>query len=178
MNDPLPELSDRRARPHGAVDATRTDHHVADRDAFAGLTPDDGREVGMPVAEPGDTATITRTVTSEAIDRYADLTGDDNPLHTDAAYAEEGIFGGRVAHGMFTGGLVSAALAQLPGDVVYLSQSLSFEAPVRPDTTVVCAVTVSEVIEGDRVRVDTTATVDDEPVVTGEAVVMSVPHDA
>ncbi|MFB6193729.1 MAG: MaoC family dehydratase [Halobaculum sp.] len=131
----------------------------------------------MPVADVGDDATVTRTVTSETIDRYADLTGDDNPLHTDADYAGEGIFGGRVAHGMLTGGLVSAALAALPGDIVYLSQEFSFEAPVRPGATVVCTVTVREVIDDDRVRVETVAEADGERVLSGEAVVMSLPHE-
>jgi 3-hydroxybutyryl-CoA dehydratase len=132
----------------------------------------------MPVAAVGDDARAERDVTTDLIDRYAAVTGDDNPLHLDADYAEAGVFGGRVAHGMFTAGVVSAALADLPGDVVYLSQDLAFEAPVRPGTTVVAEVEVTEVIEGDRVRVDTTAEGDGETVLTGEATVMSVPHEA
>jgi len=82
----------------------------------------------VPVAESGDTATQAVTVTEATIDDYAAVTGDDNPLHLDAEYAADGLFGGRVAHGMFTAGVVSAALAALPGDVVYDSQELSFEA--------------------------------------------------
>jgi 3-hydroxybutyryl-CoA dehydratase len=86
----------------------------------------------MPVATVGDTATASLAVTDETIDRYAALSGDENPLHTDDAYAAESLFGGRVAHGLLSAGAVSAALADLPGDVVYVSQDLRFETPVRP----------------------------------------------
>jgi len=128
----------------------------------------------VPVADVGDTRRHAVTVTEETVDDYAAVTGDDNPLHTDEAYAAEGLFGGRVAHGMFTAGVVSAALAALDGDIVYVTQEFSFEAPVRPGDTVTAEVTVLEALDGDRLRVDS----DGEPVLTGEATVLSVPHDA
>ena len=132
----------------------------------------------MPVAAVGDTERAERTVTTETIDEYAAVTGDDNPLHVDADYASGGLFGGRVAHGMFTAGVVSAALAALPGDIVYVSQEFSFEAPVRPDETVVAEVEVVEHLGDDRLRVETTATVDGETVLGGEATILSVPHES
>lgn len=139
----------------------------------------------MPVAAVGDVAVVRRRVTEETIEEYADLTGDDNPLHVDADYAAEGFFGGVIAHGMLGAGVVSAALADLPGDVIYLSQDLSFEAPVRPGETVTATVEVVEHVGGDRVRVETTARTgpesDDDAdgtvVIGGEAVVLSVPHE-
>ncbi|MEZ3114540.1 MaoC family dehydratase [Halobaculum sp. MBLA0147] len=131
----------------------------------------------MPVAAVGDTERAERTVTTETINEYAAVTGDDNPLHVDADYASEGLFGGRVAHGMFTAGVVSAALAALPGDIVYVAQEFSFEAPVRPDETVVADVEVVEHLGDDRLRVETTATVDGETVLRGEATILSVPHE-
>ncbi|NHX35803.1 MULTISPECIES: MaoC family dehydratase [Halolamina] len=132
----------------------------------------------MPVAAAGDDAEVAREVTRETIDRYADLTGDENRLHTDEAYAAEGFFGGVVAHGMLGAGLISAALAALPGDIVYLSQDLDFEAPVRPGDTVRATVEVVEELGDDRVRVETVAEVVDDAttVIDGEAVVLSVPH--
>jgi 3-hydroxybutyryl-CoA dehydratase len=130
----------------------------------------------MPVASVGDTERAERTVTTDLIDDYAAVTGDENPLHLDEEYASEGLFGGRVAHGMFTVGVVSGALAELPGDIVYVSQDLSFEAPVRPGQTVVAEVEVIEHVEGDRLRVETVAEADGEAVLSGEAVVLSVPH--
>ena len=131
----------------------------------------------MPVANVGDTATQAVTVTEATIDDYAAVTGDDNPLHLDAAYAADGLFGERVAHGMFTAGVVSAALAALPGDVVYDSQELSFEAPVAPGDTVTAEVEIVERLDGDRLRVDTVAATEETTVLTGEATVLSLPHD-
>jgi 3-hydroxybutyryl-CoA dehydratase len=135
----------------------------------------------MPVASVDDTAEATLTVTEETIDAYADLTGDDNPIHRDEEYAAETFFGGRVAHGMLSAGVVSAALADLPGDIIYLSQDLDFENPVRPGQTVTATATVAEELDDDRLRVETVAEAasDDESqqILSGEAVVMSVPHE-
>ena len=139
------------------------------------------RAIGMPVADVGDEAVVQKYVTKRTIEQFADLTGDANPLHLDEEYAAEGMFDGVVAHGMFGAGVISAALAELPGDVIYLSQDLSFEAPVRPDDTVQAEAAVVEDLGDDRIRVETVARTitDDEStvVIDGEAVVLSVPHE-
>lgn len=129
----------------------------------------------MAVATVGDSATVSKRVTRETIERYATVSGDENPIHLDEEYAAETMFGGRIAHGMLSAGVVSAALANLPGDIVYLSQNLRFERPVRPGDTVEARVEVVEELGGDRVRVETTARTT-ETVVDGEAVVLSVKH--
>lgn len=126
----------------------------------------------MPTAEPGDVATASRTITRERIQQYADLTGDHNPLHVDDDYAEDLLFDGVVAHGMLTAGVLSAAVAALPGDVVWVSQDLNFDAPVRPGDEVTARVEVVEELGGGRLRTDTTAETQDETVLTGEGVVM------
>ncbi|WP_336038233.1 MaoC family dehydratase [Halobacterium yunchengense] len=131
----------------------------------------------MPVASVGDTAEASIAVTEQTIEAYADLSGDHNPIHEDDEYAAETMFGGRIAHGMLSAAPISAALAALPGDVVYLSQDLAFENPVYPGDTVTADVEVVEDLGGDRVRVETTAATD-ETVVSGEAVVLSVPHES
>jgi 3-hydroxybutyryl-CoA dehydratase len=131
----------------------------------------------MPTAEPGDVATSSRTITRDRIQQYADLTGDHNPLHVDDDYAEDRLFGGVVAHGMLTAGVLSAAVAALPGDVVWLSQDLRFDAPVRPGDEVTARVEVVEDLGEGRLRADTTAETDDETVLTGEAVVMVLDDD-
>jgi 3-hydroxybutyryl-CoA dehydratase len=130
----------------------------------------------MPVAAVGDTAESSLTVTEDVIEAYADLSGDHNPIHEDPEYASETMFGGRIAHGMLSAGPVSAALAELPGDIIYLSQDLTFENPVYPDETVTAHVEVVEDLGDDRIRVETTAETD-ETVISGEAVVLSVPHE-
>lgn len=130
----------------------------------------------MPVAAVGDTAESSLTVTEDVIEAYADISGDHNPIHEDPEYASETMFGGRIAHGMLSAGPISAALAELPGDIIYLSQDLAFENPVYPDETVTARVEVVEELGDDRIRVETTAETD-EPVISGEAVVLSVPHE-
>jgi 3-hydroxybutyryl-CoA dehydratase len=137
----------------------------------------------MPVASVGDTADATETITTDDIEAYASLVGDTNPIHVDDDYAQDTMFDGRVAHGMLSAGIVSAALAGLDGDIVYLSQDLQFEAPVRPDDTVTAIAEVVEDLGNDQLRVVTTVTANpdgDDPtvVLSGDAIVMSVPHQS
>ncbi|SHH02284.1 MaoC family dehydratase [Halobaculum gomorrense] len=132
----------------------------------------------MSVAAVGDDATASIDVTTETIDQYAALTGDENPIHLDETYASETMFGGRIAHGMLGAGVVSAALAALPGDIVYLDQDCSFEAPVCPGDTVEARATVTESLGGDRLRVETVASVGDETVIEGTATILSLPHES
>jgi len=132
----------------------------------------------MPVAGVGDTASAEKHVTEDEIETYADVTGDHNPLHLDAEYAADGLFGGVVAHGMLAAGVVSAALASLPGDVVYVSQDISFTAPVRPGDTIEAHAEVVEDLGEDRLRVETTAETENGTVVEGHAVVLSLEHGA
>ncbi len=123
--------------------------------------------------EVGARAEIRRTVTDADIRSFAEATGDTNPVHLDEAYAKGTVFGGRIAHGLLTAGLVSAVLAnRLPGPgTVYLSQTLEFKAPVRPGDTVTAEVEVLEVT-GRRARLATRCRLADGTVVlTGEAVV-------
>ena len=136
----------------------------------------------MPVASVGDTADATKTITRSDIEAYADLVGDTNPIHVDDDYAEDTMFDGRVAHGMLSAGVLSAALAGLDGDVVYLSQDLQFEAPVRPDETVTAHVEIVEDLGYDQLRATTTVTThtetpDETTVLSGDAIVMSIPHE-
>ena len=81
----------------------------------------------------GQTATYSSTIGDTEVQLFAAVSGDVNPLHLDQAYAETTPFGERIAHGMLTGGLISAAIAmELPGPgTVYRSQSLKFRAPVK-----------------------------------------------
>jgi 3-hydroxybutyryl-CoA dehydratase len=134
----------------------------------------------MPIATVGETATHEVAITRETIEAFAALSGDENPIHLDDEYAAETIFDGRVAHGILSAAVVSAALARLSGDIVYLSQEISFEKPVYPTETVEARVRVTDDLGDDRVVVETTATVRerDEQVLSGEATVLSVPHES
>ena len=126
--------------------------------------------------EVGQSAEFTKTVSSEDVERFAEITGDFNPVHLDDAVAEKSVFGGRVAHGMLTAGLISATLAgKLPGPgTVYLSQTLRFTAPVRIGDTVTTRVEVTELIPAKRrVKLSTVCrNQKNEVVVNGEAMVL------
>ena len=83
----------------------------------------------------GQTATFSRKIGEREILLYAAASGDVNPVHLDAEYAAGTIFGERIAQGMMTGAVISAALALvLPGPgTIYLGQNLKFWLPVKID---------------------------------------------
>lgn len=120
----------------------------------------------------GDTVRFTKSLSEEDVERFAAASGDTNPIHLDDEWAEETRFNGRIVHGVLAAGLISAALARLPGGVVYLSQDLEFRAPVRLGDRIAAAVEVVEDLGGDRYRLRTTVEKDDELVIDGEAVVL------
>lgn len=107
--------------------------------------------VNIPFAEItlGLSKTYTKTLTSKDIILFAACSGDVNPVHLDKDYATTTPFGEPIAHGMWTGALVSAAIAtQLPGPgSVYRSQSLNFKHPVKVGDAVTVTLTVSEIKE-------------------------------
>ncbi|MBI3150301.1 MAG: oxidoreductase [Betaproteobacteria bacterium] len=76
-------------------------------------------------------ASFRRVLLQEDFDRFAQLTGDDNPIHCDPAYAQHTHFGATVSHGMLLYGLIAKALSELiPGPGVrQLSQELMFPNP-------------------------------------------------
>lgn len=98
---------------------------------------------------PGLSKTYTKTLTREDVVLFARCSGDVNPLHLDADYAATTPFGEPIGHGMWTGALISAAIAtRLPGPgSVYRSQSLSFKNPVRIGDAITVTLTVSEIKE-------------------------------
>lgn len=128
----------------------------------------------------GQTAELSKTVTEADVVLFAGITGDFNPVHVDAEAAQRSRFGGRIAHGMLTAGLVSAVLGtRLPGPgAIYLSQTLRFTRPVPLGTTVTARVEVLELLPEKRhVRLSTTCSDHQgETVLEGEALVM-IPDD-
>jgi phosphate acetyltransferase len=99
--------------------------------------------------QPGDTASLVRTLTYEDIELFAIMSGDVNPAHVDEAFAKSDMFHKVVAHGMWGGSLISTVLGtQLPGPgTIYVEQSLHFRRPVGLGDTItvsVCAVSKDE----------------------------------
>src|SRR5580692_11925798 len=81
---------------------------------------------------------LSKTVASSDVVGFAQLTGDRNPIHLSEHFAAKTSFGRRIAHGLYTAGLISAVLGtRLPGPgAIYVSQTLHFHAPVRIGDTV------------------------------------------
>lgn len=94
----------------------------------------------------GQSASFSKTITEKEVALFAEITGDVNPVHMDAAYAEKTIFKGRIAHGMLCGSLLSTVFAmQMPGPgSIYLKQELKFTAPVRLGDTLTATAVVKE----------------------------------
>ena len=123
----------------------------------------------------GDEASLSRTITDAHIVNFAGITGDFNPVHVDAEYAQQSMFGERVCHGMLMAGLISAVLGmQLPGsNAIYLGQDLKFTAPVKIGDTVTVTAKVTEKRDDKRIiKLRTTVSNQKgELVVDGNAVV-------
>ena len=124
----------------------------------------------------GMTASFAKTITEADIVLFASASGDNNAVHINEEFARGTQFKGRIAHGMLTASVISAAIAaKLPGPgTIYLGQNLRFKAPVRPGDTVHATVTVKEITaEKRRVSLSTVCTVAGNVVVDGDALVMT-----
>lgn len=97
----------------------------------------------------GQRANYSKTLTQQDVILFAACSGDVNPVHLDKEYAATTVFGEPIGHGMWTGALVSAAIATcLPGPgSVYRSQSLNFKHPVKIGDTVTITLVISEIKE-------------------------------
>ncbi len=122
----------------------------------------------------GMCATFAKTITEADIVLFAAVSGDNNAIHINEEFAAGTIFKGRIAHGLLSASVISAAIAnKLPGPgSIYVSQSLRFRAPVRAGDTVPATVTVKEMIPvRSRVLLATVCTVGVLVVIEGEALV-------
>jgi phosphate acetyltransferase len=92
----------------------------------------------------GQSSRLLRTLTLEDIKAFAAVSGDTNPAHLDPEYANDTLFHGVIAHGMWSGALISALLGtQFPGPgTIYQDQALHFVKPVRVGDTLTVTVTV------------------------------------
>jgi len=122
----------------------------------------------------GMTDAYEHVVTAEDVVKFADISGDHNPVHLDEAYARTTRFKGRIVHGMLSASFLSTTIAsRLPGPgTIYLSQNLSFRAPVRIGDRVEARVTVTDIIrEKARVMLKTVCRVGETVVIDGDALV-------
>jgi 3-hydroxybutyryl-CoA dehydratase len=125
--------------------------------------------------ELGMEASFAKVVAPADVVRFAEVTGDYNPVHLDQAYAAKTIFKTPIAHGMLTAGYISAVFGiEMPGPgAIYVSQTLNFRAPVRIGDRVLAKVRVVELYPAKRrARFECTCTVEGKVVLEGEAVLM------
>jgi 3-hydroxybutyryl-CoA dehydratase len=130
----------------------------------------------------GMSAERSRLVTDELVRRYAEITGDLNPLHLDEGVASRTQFGTRIAHGMLSAGFISAVIAMdLPGPgSIWLSQTIRFTRPVKLGDTVTSRVEVTELIPAKRrMKLATTCrNQSGETVLEGEALIQMMQESA
>jgi len=94
----------------------------------------------------GQIGEYQKTLTEREIILFAAASGDTNPIHMDEEYAKSTPFGGRIAHGIWTASLISAAVANVmpgPGSI-YLGQTLKFSRPVKIGDTITIQLEILE----------------------------------
>ena len=94
----------------------------------------------------GSEGVYSKTLTERDIALFGDTSGDINPMHFDEDYANQTMFKGRIAHGMWSAGLISTCIGTImpgPGSI-YMGQELAFKLPVRIGDTLTATITVKE----------------------------------
>ena len=97
----------------------------------------------------GETQSFTRFVSESDVKGFAEVTGDDNPIHLDAEYAATTRFGQPIVHGVLLLGLVSKVLGRdFPGHgSIAVSMSVKWLRPVPVGSEVEIQVKVVEKID-------------------------------
>lgn len=124
----------------------------------------------------GDKFSTTREITDDLIRKFAEVSGDYNPIHLDDEFARSTRFGRRIAHGMLSGAFISAVLGYefKARKIVYLSQTMKFTAPAFLGDVITATATVTNIREDKHiVTLETICTNQNgETTVKGEASVM------
>ena len=127
----------------------------------------------------GDSFSKSRLITDDLIRKFAEVSGDFNPIHLDEEFARKTRFGRRIAHGMLSGAFISAVLGYefKERKIVYLSQTMRFIAPVFIDDTITTSGTVTGIRkEKGIVTLETVCTNQNGDItLKGEAIVMILP---
>ena len=99
--------------------------------------------------QPGDSFTYSRTISADDVRAFAEITGDDNPIHVDEDYARESRFGKPIVHGVLLLGIISKVLGRdFPGHgSIAVSLSARFLRPVPVGSEVTVEIKITEKIE-------------------------------
>ncbi len=86
----------------------------------------------LDLIQVGGQAEVSHCIGQADLDRFVDLTGDDNPLHVSADFAAATPFRRPVVHGMLTASFISTLIGtRLPVRALWYEQHLRFVAPAR-----------------------------------------------
>lgn len=133
------------------------------------------RDIAFENFKIGMTYSYSRVVADTDVIYFSNITGDRNPLHLDENYAEESIFGKRVAHGMLCGSFFSTIFgSKFPGEgCVYLEQNLSFLKPIFLNDQVNAKVELVDIDKEKQILVfKTKCEVGDKVVIEGSAKIL------
>lgn len=173
LADYLPRMAKRRRRADTL--SKDGDRIPADQPEMAYDEPDwkfesEGSKTEVSV---GDIVRFRKELSDPEVRAFAEASGDTNRLHLDEEFASQTRFGERVVHGVLTTGLISAALARLPGLTIFLSQDVHFLGPISVGETATAVCSVTEDLGDDKYRLDVSVyDGDGERVVAGHSVVL------
>lgn len=123
----------------------------------------------------GDCIKLEEQITEEDVRKFAQITGDFNPVHIDEDYAKKTPFNSRICHGMHSASFISKAIGMyLPGPgTIYLSQEIKFLAPVRINEkiTIIVSVEKIDIIKNKVILLTEVFNCQKEKVITGRATV-------
>ena len=111
----------------------------------------------------GDTFTISRRFSAEEIKQFAEISKDDNPVHSDPEFYQGKGFTAPICHGL----LVAALITEVGGQIGWLATKMtfSFQKPVYADETITCRITISEVADNLFAKAKATITKNDDLIV-------------
>ncbi len=125
----------------------------------------------------GQSASVEKRFTHEDVHAFAALSLDFNPVHLDADFAKETMFGKQIVHGILVSSLFSGLLGKhLPGEgTIYLGQNLKFKKPIFLDQLVKATVEVTHIRDDKPIITLSTLCTDEDgnELISGEAVVMN-----
>ena len=105
----------------------------------------------------GDSAKFTKTITEEDVMKFAEVTGDFNPIHVDPEFAAKTPFKGTIAHGLLSVGFLSQMMMYwMPHNWIWCGKlTVAFLKPLRPGDKVVVKGEVKD-IKGEKIFCDVT----------------------
>ena len=131
-----------------------------------------GKVITFEKIQVGMSAQYTQTIKDTDIKKFAEISGDHNPVHLDDDYASKSRFKKRIAHGLISGSFFSGLFGtKIPGPgCVYVQQKFNFKKPVYLGDIVVATVIVTSVDRSKRrVLFDTICKVGNKTVIDGFA---------